>query len=65
MRTKGKYDKVWEESHICCYDWTAVSNKNHFRVAPRIIDDDRKLQSLALSMQKTISRHFGHNCADD
>ncbi|KAL6460172.1 hypothetical protein MHYP_G00319310 [Metynnis hypsauchen] len=40
--------------------WTSVSNKNYLGVTAHIIDDEWKIQSFALSMQKTTSRHYGH-----
>ncbi|KAL6483231.1 hypothetical protein MHYP_G00081030 [Metynnis hypsauchen] len=45
--------------------WTSVSNKNYLGVTAHIIDDEWKIQSFALSMQKTTSRHYGDACAED
>ncbi|KAM3621637.1 uncharacterized protein V6R79_013886 [Siganus canaliculatus] len=45
--------------------WTSLSNSNFLGVTSHFIDTKWHLQSFALTTQKTTTRHFADNVADD
>ncbi|CAG6022948.1 unnamed protein product [Menidia menidia] len=62
-KTKG--DVLVGAEHIALTGdhWTSVSNHNYLGVTAHIIDCEWKLQSFALAMLKTESRHYADACA--
>lgn len=45
--------------------WTSVSNSNYLGVTAHVIDIKWRLHSFALTIQKTTTRHFAENVAED
>ncbi|XP_034057937.1 zinc finger BED domain-containing protein 1-like [Gymnodraco acuticeps] len=45
--------------------WTSVSNSNYLGVTAHFIDIKWRLHSFALTIQKTTTRHFAENVAED
>ncbi|KAJ8375317.1 hypothetical protein SKAU_G00058970 [Synaphobranchus kaupii] len=44
--------------------WTSVSNKNYLGVTAHLIDSEWKLKSFALTVSKTVTRHYADACAE-
>ncbi|KAL1262297.1 hypothetical protein QQF64_007562 [Cirrhinus molitorella] len=46
------------------YHWTSISNHNYLGVTVHIIDCDWKLKSSALTVLKSVTRHYSDACAE-
>ena len=44
--------------------WTSVSNHNYLGVTAHLIDSEWKLKSFALTVRKTVTRHYADVCAE-
>lgn len=44
--------------------WTSVSNENYLGVTAHLIDSEWKLKSFALTVTKTVTRHYADACAE-
>lgn len=44
--------------------WTSVSNHNYLGVTAHLIDTGWKLKSFALTVSKTVTRHYADACAE-
>ena len=44
--------------------WTSVSNHNYLGVTAHLIDSEWKLKSFALTVSKTVTRHYADACAE-
>ncbi|KAE8278058.1 hypothetical protein D5F01_LYC23873 [Larimichthys crocea] len=44
--------------------WTSVSNHNYLGVTAHLIDSEWKLKSFALTVRKTVTRHYADACAE-
>ena len=44
--------------------WTSVSNHNYLGVTAHVNDSEWKLQSFAIAMLKTETRHYADACAE-
>lgn len=46
------------------HHWTSVSNHNYLGVTAHLIDSERKLKSFALTLRKTVTRHYSDACTE-
>ncbi|KAK0142439.1 Zinc finger BED domain-containing protein 1 [Merluccius polli] len=44
--------------------WTSVSNHNYLGVTAHLINNEWKLKSFALTVSKTVTRHYADACAE-
>uniref|UniRef100_A0A3B3Q6P6 HAT C-terminal dimerisation domain-containing protein n=1 Tax=Paramormyrops kingsleyae TaxID=1676925 RepID=A0A3B3Q6P6_9TELE len=62
----SKRDNLAHANHVALTGdhWTSISNDNYLGVTARIIDCDWKLTSFALTVLKSVTRHYSDACAE-
>ncbi|KAI7807507.1 putative zinc finger BED domain-containing protein 1-like [Triplophysa rosa] len=63
---KSKRDTLAQTKHVALTGdhWTSISNHNYLGVTAHVIDCDWKLKSFALTVLKSVTRHYSDACAE-
>lgn len=66
VERNAKEKLLAETSHVALTGdhWTSVGNHNYLGVTAHFINSDWELKSFALTVSKTVSRHYADACAE-